>query len=218
MCLHIYIYIYIHLSLYICIYIHIYIYIYIFIYPWQTSVLGFGLPQTLSHSHTGCSHTCQAQNPARQLWGQFRRPPFATALKFGQPLAFLARDSQCTMPRQECISQKKTKWLWVKNRYPKWNPGTWNQRLKPAVCWWLYFDPHPRGHGFFAHWNLLRAVDSDLAPDPCSATTLAMLSWPGRPGFNLIYKGELPEMSCHSLLNFFSCETGNTNLGSHAGS
>ena len=25
------------------------------------------------------------------------------------------------------------KWLWVKNAYPKWNPGKWNQRLKPAV-------------------------------------------------------------------------------------
>ena len=24
-------------------------------------------------------------------------------------------------------------WLWVKNGYPKWNPGKWNQGLKPAV-------------------------------------------------------------------------------------
>ena len=23
------------------------------------------------------------------------------------------------------------------HRYPKWNPGKWNQRLKPAVPWWL---------------------------------------------------------------------------------
>ena len=35
-------------------------------------------------------------------------------------------------------------WVWVKNRgTPKWNPGKWKQRLKPAVPWWLYFDPHP---------------------------------------------------------------------------
>ena len=34
-------------------------------------------------------------------------------------------------------------WLWVKNAYPKWNPGRWNQRLKPAVPWWLYFDQYP---------------------------------------------------------------------------
>ena len=37
--------------------------------------------------------------------------------------------------------QKKT-WLWVKNRYPKWNPGKRNQGLKP-VPWWLNFDPYP---------------------------------------------------------------------------
>ena len=24
-------------------------------------------------------------------------------------------------------------WLWVKNGCPKWNPGKWNQGLKPAV-------------------------------------------------------------------------------------
>ena len=34
------------------------------------------------------------------------------------------------------------RWLWVKNAYPKWNPDTWNQRLEPAVPWWVYFDPY----------------------------------------------------------------------------
>ena len=34
-------------------------------------------------------------------------------------------------------------WWWVKNWYPKWNPGKWNQGLKPAVPWWLNFDPYP---------------------------------------------------------------------------
>ena len=33
--------------------------------------------------------------------------------------------------------------LWVKDRYPTWNPGKWNQRLKPAVPWWTNFNPHP---------------------------------------------------------------------------
>ena len=32
---------------------------------------------------------------------------------------------------------------WVKTAYPKWNPGKWNQRLKPAVFWWFHFDPYP---------------------------------------------------------------------------
>ena len=34
-------------------------------------------------------------------------------------------------------------WLWVKKRYPKWNAGKWSQRLKPAVPWWVNFDPYP---------------------------------------------------------------------------
>ena len=29
---------------------------------------------------------------------------------------------------------------WVKTRYPEWNPGKWNQRLKPAVPGWFNFD------------------------------------------------------------------------------
>ena len=35
-------------------------------------------------------------------------------------------------------------WPWVKNAYRKWNPGKWNQRLKPAVPLWFYFDPYPK--------------------------------------------------------------------------
>ena len=34
-------------------------------------------------------------------------------------------------------------WVWVKNRYSGWNPGKWQQRLKPAFPWWLNFDPYP---------------------------------------------------------------------------
>ena len=33
--------------------------------------------------------------------------------------------------------------LWVKNRYPKWNPGTWKHGPKPAVPWLLNFEPYP---------------------------------------------------------------------------
>ena len=31
------------------------------------------------------------------------------------------------------------KWLWVKNRYPKWNPSKWKQGPSPAVPWWFNF-------------------------------------------------------------------------------
>ena len=34
-------------------------------------------------------------------------------------------------------------WLWVKNMYPKWNPGKWKHGLKPAVPWWCNFDADP---------------------------------------------------------------------------
>ena len=38
---------------------------------------------------------------------------------------------------------KSMKWLWGKNRYPKWNPGKWKHGPKPVVPWWFHFDPHP---------------------------------------------------------------------------
>ena len=34
-------------------------------------------------------------------------------------------------------------WLRVKNGYTKWNPGKWNQGVKPVVPWWFNCDPHP---------------------------------------------------------------------------
>ena len=37
------------------------------------------------------------------------------------------------------------KWLWVPNRYPKWNPGKRKPGPKPAVPW-LNFDPYPSVH------------------------------------------------------------------------
>ena len=33
----------------------------------------------------------------------------------------------------EQLSSVGLNWLWVKNRYPKWSHGKWNQGLKPAV-------------------------------------------------------------------------------------
>ena len=43
------------------------------------------------------------------------------------------------------LSKTESIWVWVKNRYTKWNPGKWTQRLKPAVPLWLHFDPYPYG-------------------------------------------------------------------------
>ena len=36
----------------------------------------------------------------------------------------------------------KHMWLWVNNRGPKWNPGKWKSRPKPAQLWVLIFEPH----------------------------------------------------------------------------
>ena len=34
-----------------------------------------------------------------------------------------------------CFLGEKTRWLWVKNRYSKWNPGKWKRGLQSAVPW-----------------------------------------------------------------------------------
>ena len=36
----------------------------------------------------------------------------------------------------------------IKNRYPKWNPSKWKHGPKPAVPWWLNFDPYPYRSSF----------------------------------------------------------------------
>ena len=35
------------------------------------------------------------------------------------------------------------KWVWVKHRYLKWDPGKCKQRRKPAAPWWLNFVSYP---------------------------------------------------------------------------
>ena len=42
-------------------------------------------------------------------------------------------------------------WLWVKNRYHKWNPVKWKEGLKPAVPWWFDVDPYPYHANETAH-------------------------------------------------------------------
>ena len=37
----------------------------------------------------------------------------------------------------------RSSWLWVKNRYPKWNLGKWKHGLKSADPWWCNIDPQP---------------------------------------------------------------------------
>ena len=46
-----------------------------------------------------------------------------------------------TMTKGICLPHHT--WLWVKNRYHKWTPVEWKEGLKPAVPWWINFDPYP---------------------------------------------------------------------------
>ena len=39
----------------------------------------------------------------------------------------------CKLEMRTTASQK---WLWVKNRYLKWNPGKWKHGPKPAIPFW----------------------------------------------------------------------------------
>ena len=46
------------------------------------------------------------------------------------------------------------KWLWVRNRYPKWSAGIWKHGLKPAICLVVFaFDPCPNTFGITSSWQ-----------------------------------------------------------------
>ena len=45
--------------------------------------------------------------------------------------------------RKDACLEPLGKWLWVKSRHPKWNPGKWKHGPKPAVPWWFISDSYP---------------------------------------------------------------------------
>ena len=47
------------------------------------------------------------------------------------------KDAEARMIRALDPIGDPLKWLWVKNRYPKWNPSNWKHGPKPAVPWWF---------------------------------------------------------------------------------
>ena len=85
-------------------------------------------PEKPPHRMKGCP--CLVGIPLKQ--GDFSDP--LHCFLWGGVISAVKSDSSNT---QAAI------WLWVKNGYPKWNPGKWNQRLKHAVPWWCYFDSYP---------------------------------------------------------------------------
>ena len=89
-----------------------------------------------------------APQKERPIW---RRPPFRDVLcTSALPVPGFpgARDlmPQLLHGSIQGLSRSDRKgisWLWVKNRFPKWNPGKWKHGLKPAVPCWFSFDPCP---------------------------------------------------------------------------
>ena len=58
------------------------------------------------------------------------------------------------------------KWLWVKNRCPKWNPGKWKHERKPAVPWWFNFDPFPNNNGAVRRFTTIFVASAIRDPPP----------------------------------------------------
>ena len=72
-----------------------------------------------------------------------RKPHIVTSEKC--PL-FLAMTFWChgnTWHASDC--RQKCMWVWLKNRYTKWNPGKWNKKLQPAVPGGLTLTTHTHG-------------------------------------------------------------------------
>ena len=83
-------------------------------------------------------------------------------------------DQRCREFRHKrCKAICSQMWLWVKNMYPKWSPGKWNQGLKPAVPWWFNFDPYPCSLHIAHPWTPLwvRVKCCAFFCDPCEPST-----------------------------------------------
>ena len=79
------------------------------------------------------------------------------------------------------------------NRYPKWSPGQWKKRLKPAVLWWFNFDPHPMCISWARCW-----VKSFAGSRSCQPTANELRSHRGLSQ----YRGRTPQNGARLLFGF----------------
>ena len=86
-------------------------------------------------------HSLSAEKPAGRIGVCRLRQQYGRS----GPQAKASHEARVSAHLIACSQSQPITWLWAKNAYPKWNPGKWNQRLKPAVLWWLCFDPYPLG-------------------------------------------------------------------------
>ena len=127
-----YTYVCMHMYKYTCLYTYMYtytnmrVYIYIYIYVSvcvclcvSVSLCVFSVSVSVEVYHRPTPSSCQATRPLCPQLGIPDCPSFG-----------LGSESETII------------WLWVKNRYPKWNPGK-KHGLKPAVLWWFRFDTDP---------------------------------------------------------------------------
>ena len=74
-------------------------------------------------------------------------------------------------------------WVWLKKRYPTWNPGKLKQQLKPAVPWSFNLDPthtHIQSTPTFTTKTGGRPhLSSNWRPSVFSSSTLNCLRTPG---------------------------------------
>ena len=179
-----------HIHIYIYIYIHICIYMYIYIYIRYTTVVTLQTRGMVGPTvGSGCDDASARKRGSHPLGNQRNggRNPWDPPKLFGaaeclsgsqlETAGCCAPESGQTanqihsrqLPGLDTPSNQRanqsnpnTTRLWVKNRYPKWNPGKWKHGLKAAVPWWFNFDPYPHPQGNHAKilkgWQYLEGV------------------------------------------------------------
>ena len=114
-----------------------------------------GHPSQTLGKGTGRNRPWASVKPGNWPW-EFKKPRLETQAPFGVP----AKNAEMNIGgpaknggeaplfvlpheiRKGDDPPPSPKWLWLKNRYPKWNPGKWKLGLKPA-------GPHSGCHFFF---------------------------------------------------------------------
>ena len=116
---------------------------------------GFLVPLCWARAVELCYSSSGALTEPGPKWDKYKVTPWASQPQNwgrGCPFAFPSNQPQkegslktqtrtrthidrhtCTFSNSKSFVPLGQRWVWVKKRSPTWNPGRWNQRLKPAV-------------------------------------------------------------------------------------
>ena len=94
-------------------------------------------------------------------------------------------------------------WLWVKDRYPEWNPGKWTYGRKPAGPCCFNFDSYSHLHAL----GTRQRHKPCQAPCVCSAAGAATgTTAPAPPRHEAAVLGEFPlDLAMKTACSFRSC-------------